>query len=74
MQPIAPRIEASRISALSPKEAGAKLKRYLTQFDKEYVKSILYRMQDYDRKRHGQDDSWWLEMMYEAGEDVSSLF
>ena len=74
MKPIAPRLEASRISALSPKEAGIVLKQYLAQYDSEYVGDILYRLQDYDRKRHGQDDSWWLDMMHEAGEKVSSLF
>jgi hypothetical protein len=73
-KPIAPRLEASRISALSPKEAGIVLKRYLTQYDSEYVGDILDRLQDCDRKRHGQDDSWWLHMMYEAGPEVSKLF
>ena len=74
MKPIAARLEASRISALQSKEAGVVLKKYLTKYDSEYVQNILYRLQDYDRKRHGQDDSWWLEMMYEAGESVSNLF
>lgn len=74
MKPITPRLEASRISTLMPKEAGTILKKHLARHGSEYVGSILYVLQDYDRKRHGQDDSWWLDMMYEAGEDVSSLF
>ena len=69
-----PQIEASRISAMTAKQAGDTLKGYLNKKGAEYVRSILYKLQDYDRKRNGQNDSWWLEMMHEAGEDVSKLF
>jgi len=69
-----PRIVASKISSLSSREAAKELVRLQKTFDNEYVQSILMKLQDYDRLRHGQDDTWWLEMMHEVGPEISRLF
>ena len=71
---ISPYLVAVRISVLSPKEASIILKKFLTKYDGKYVQNILYKLQDYNRKLHGSDDSWWLEMIYEAGESINKFF
>jgi hypothetical protein len=69
-----PKIVASKISLFSSRAAARELIRLRETFDDEYVQSILMLLQDYDRLRHGQDDTWWLEMMHEAGPEISRLF
>lgn len=66
--------KASSISTMNPKEAAEELKKLLKEYGNDYVFSVLDILQDLDRNRHHQDDSWWLEMMFEAGDEISNLF
>jgi hypothetical protein len=57
-----------QISKLSASQAGKKLKSLYDSKGKEYVEEILFELQNYN------NDEWWLEMMYDAGEEVKNLY
>lgn len=65
---------AKKVSELSASEAASFMKASLQKDGPDHVQKVLNVLQDYDRNRHGQDDSWWLQMMHDAGEEVSKLF
>jgi hypothetical protein len=56
------------ISKLSARQAGEKLKSLYHCNGPDYVKGILYELQDFNT------DDWWLATMEEAGEEVKKLY
>lgn len=64
----APKRIALMLSEMNPTDAGNELKRYYKLDGAPFVEDILMILQDYNTKE------WWLDMMYTAGDEISSLY
>jgi len=65
---------ATQIAGMAPKKAADKLRELFSTKGRDLVENILFELACIDRDHHGQSDEWWLEVKYEAGEEISSLY
>jgi hypothetical protein len=63
----------TNLSRLTPLEVSRELRIIYEGISPVYARTILLELLSVNEALYGEDDSWWDEMMREAGEDINRL-